>query len=598
MKRNRESSLGRLSDWIFFLMLVCYQVIFIFQGLDFADEGFYATFYQQIFRNPESVVFNFMHWLSGIIGGTLLYIWPESGLLGIRILGIIVVTSTIGVVYNALKKYVSINHLRLSILLLLLFISNDPKEIYYDNLSALLSAISAVLLFKGLKDDKSINISASGAFISLNMFARTPGIVEVIFSVAILYYGYINKWKFVQIIKKLLFFVIGFLAMSAFILLIMRSINHLSLYFDSLRLMFGMGVSDSDTHNLFKLIKLFIRDYSISIAVGLLLIFIVFIVYSVRNSILKMANQNFKFIITVFTVLLILVFVYLTISDNISWSVIQWIFNGLSLIVSSIILADKDQHKEIKLLVFLGCMFLLFAPVGSAGGMLMMGRYSLWIIFPITIDFLFNIKSIDNKLQLSSDKKGMQFTLLIKDDQMIKVKRYFVLSFTFICLYYSYYFPYFDKGNRLKMHYPVENKLVKGIYTTKERADVINELLSESGKYVKKNDYVLAYDCIPMYYYLTETVPFMRNSWPWIYFPEAFNNELSWAINKSNKLPVVIEQKINTLDSDWPINSLSYFQKSKPDFVRDSIFNEFIIANKYEMVWENKAFKILLPGEK
>ena len=38
---------------LFFLCLFVYQLLFIFQGIDLSDEGFIATFYQQIFNNPE-----------------------------------------------------------------------------------------------------------------------------------------------------------------------------------------------------------------------------------------------------------------------------------------------------------------------------------------------------------------------------------------------------------------------------------------------------------------------------------------------------------------------------------------------------------------
>ena len=46
-------SLERVSLNSFFLLLFSFQLIFIFQGLDFVDEGFHSTFYQQIFNDPR-----------------------------------------------------------------------------------------------------------------------------------------------------------------------------------------------------------------------------------------------------------------------------------------------------------------------------------------------------------------------------------------------------------------------------------------------------------------------------------------------------------------------------------------------------------------
>lgn len=87
-------------DILFFLLGVFYQILFIFQGLDLSDEGFYATFYQQIFNDPQSVAFNFMYWLTGILGGAWYYLFPHLGLLGFRILGVIVTSATLILTYR------------------------------------------------------------------------------------------------------------------------------------------------------------------------------------------------------------------------------------------------------------------------------------------------------------------------------------------------------------------------------------------------------------------------------------------------------------------------------------------------------------------
>jgi hypothetical protein len=143
----------------------------------------------------------------------------------------------------------------------------------------------------------------------------------------------------------------------------------------------------------------------------------------------------------------------------------------------------------------------------------------------------------------------------------------------------------------------IDNKLAFGIFTTKERASAINDLLIESSKYVRKNDPVLTYDSFPMYYYLTETRPFLPNVWPWLYLPEQFDFELNNAVKKTNKLPVVILQKVNTLNSNWPQNYMIKIQRTTPENKRDSILNVFFENNAYTKVWENKAFEIRIPIE-
>jgi formate/nitrite transporter FocA (FNT family) len=50
-------------------IIILYPLLFIWQGLDFADAGYSMTVYQQVFNEPESISYNFVTWLTNIIGG-------------------------------------------------------------------------------------------------------------------------------------------------------------------------------------------------------------------------------------------------------------------------------------------------------------------------------------------------------------------------------------------------------------------------------------------------------------------------------------------------------------------------------------------------
>jgi hypothetical protein len=117
----------------------------------------------------------------------------------------------------------------------------------------------------------------------------------------------------------------------------------------------------------------------------------------------------------------------------------------------------------------------------------------------------------------------------------------------------------------------------------------------ESAKYVKPNDYVLAYDCLPLYYYLTDTKPYMYNSWLWLYDPGVFKNQLEKAYGETHFCPVVIMHKRSTLGNNWPQN---YDEDFKGHDVTLGYINDFLSAHHYNQVWENDFFKIYLSGEK
>jgi hypothetical protein len=588
-------SVVHISDKGFFIIIFIYQCLLSLQGIDFADEGFFATFYQQIFRDPESVTLNFLHWFTGMIGGSFFYVFPNAGLLGLRILGVTVVSSTIAIVYYLLKNYLNLFNLRLGILLLVLFISNDIKEMYYDNVSALLSIVSASFLFYGLKGNNLFKIGLSGAFVSLNMFSRVPSVIMLIFFIAIVFNGFLNNIKFKYQLKQVFSFFIGFSFLTISILVLMKLIGHLSIYADSLSSMLSWGGSEYDNHNIYVLLKLFIRDYSSSILYGFVILTFVIILSMVQNYFFVPFKSNFKFLIYIACFALVLFTIYLTISQKITWLYILRVLVGISLIVSALLLVSKSD-KNLKLLVFLGLLIIIFGPLGSAGGLFAMGRNCLWLVFPITLDYIFNTKHIETRIFLVNKNQENILDLNISSLYLKRARNCFVVVLISISLYYTYYYPYFDKNDRVKMHYSVENKFVKGIFTSKERANVINELLLETNKYVRKGDYILAYDNIPMIHFLTETRPFLNNSWPWLYVPEAFKAELDISTSKSKKLPIVIVQKMNTLDSDWPTNSLNFYQKSISDLMRDSILKEYLRRNNYKKVWENSTFEILISN--
>ncbi len=128
---------------------------------------------------------------------------------------------------------------------------------------------------------------------------------------------------------------------------------------------------------------------------------------------------------------------------------------------------------------------------------------------------------------------------------------------------------------------------------------MFNELLDESTKYVKANDYVIAYDNIALFYYATNTIPLLTNPLPNVYSSELFQVDINSIHERSNILPPVVMQKIATVGppaSKWPEETLpgDYF-KTERNLERNNILDSFLSKNNYKEVWSNMVFKILIP---
>ncbi|HMC86196.1 MAG TPA: glycosyltransferase family 39 protein, partial [Chitinophagaceae bacterium] len=196
----------------FFLFLFLFQILFIFQGLDFIDEGFHGTFYQQIFNDPQSVEYNFMFYISGIIGGAWLHLFPEYGLLALRLGGVIVTMLTILVTYNLLKNYIRESYLKLGLLLLVLLNGSAVKDLSYNNISALFFVTAILFLFRGIKEDKGFKFFVSGIFLSLAAFSRLSNAAGISMIVVIAYSGlFVFRKSIASQIKQVVFLISGFI---------------------------------------------------------------------------------------------------------------------------------------------------------------------------------------------------------------------------------------------------------------------------------------------------------------------------------------------------------------------------------------------------
>jgi hypothetical protein len=147
----------------------------------------------------------------------------------------------------------------------------------------------------------------------------------------------------------------------------------------------------------------------------------------------------------------------------------------------------------------------------------------------------------------------------------------------------------------------VDNPYIRHVYTTPERANAINELLTESKKYFQAGDTVLMYHTIPMMHYLTRTRPFLRNALPWLYEGSFFAGELRNTVEKTGQKPVIVRQLIKTVAeaSNWP-DPPPFFDENWATInaKRDEALESFIHEHGYREVWRNGVFAIYVPGGK
>ncbi|MBP7557261.1 MAG: glycosyltransferase family 39 protein, partial [Chitinophagaceae bacterium] len=497
-----------------------------FQGLDLSDEGFNAVFYRNIYSNPESVQYSFMFWLTGVVGGAFDYLFPSLGLLGLRILGAITLTCTCLLSYRLLRPYLNKGALRLGLLFTLLVISNNIRIFHYNYLCMLLYMLCALFLLRGLTRNKPWLIFLAGVMVALETLARIPSIVNLGLALAIFYYGILYNYSFARQFRLALIYGAGFIGGLAAMIVFMKITNQYDNYIGAVKLVMEMGSGGASSHyGLSKLLKQFFVLYGSSVKHGLLIVLPVISAAMICNLVTYRPAYR-KPLIQLLTLGIIAAFVWLIWTDTINHLMMVFLLTDLATL-GALCIFVSEKNKELKVLALMGVYIILTYPLGSSDGIYTVGLYTLWIGVPIAVDYFNKWLRLDSQWNIQSRSENMRFSLLLKPEQLRTIGQVGTLLIFLALLRQAYYYPFFDWNDRVRMTAQVNNTYTRGVFTTKERATAINELLAESGKYIHPGDAVLIYHSVPLLHYMTNTRPYLRNAMPWLYEGSFFANELN-----------------------------------------------------------------------
>jgi hypothetical protein len=293
----------------------------------------------------------------------------------------------------------------------------------------------------------------------------------------------------------------------------------------------------------------------------------------------------------------ILVVIYLIVNHTLDHFTFLFILTGITLLVAIPMIFSAAENER-KVIFFLGCFFLISYPLGSSDGIVTAGRYCLWIALPVALDYLLRVQSLQGSFSIFQDGGTYIAKQVYSERQFTRVKNVIFGLFLFAGFYHIYFYPFFDRRTRALMHYGFDSENLKGIYSTKGRADAINDLITASKKFVKPNDYVIAYDHIAMYYYATNTVPYLQNPLSSIYNADLFKDDLDSSYKRNENLPIIVRQKIriNGDASKWPEEIYpGDYSKYEPSIGKNIILDSFLNIHHYQEVWASRYFKILTP---
>lgn len=211
----------KLHKWLpllLFALMAAIRLFFVNKGIDYTDTGFNLTKYKSVFYGDG--VSGIGMFFTDLIGGVLYYLLPSHQLLVYRILHVVIWLATIFFAYQIFKQYVNRMYLLAFFCGLATLIGGEMIYSYYP-MTQLLLLLSLWLLHDGLLKDKKWLLFTAGFVACINVFFRLPNLLYLSMILGVLWYGWCCKQEKRTIWKNVGLFFGGVIGGGFFTLLIM-----------------------------------------------------------------------------------------------------------------------------------------------------------------------------------------------------------------------------------------------------------------------------------------------------------------------------------------------------------------------------------------
>lgn len=520
------------------VFLFLYQCLNLFWGFDVIDSGYHLTAFQNVFDAPESISANFSLYLTNLVGGGLLLVFPDMGVFHFRVVGAICVLIAIISIFFTLWKDIPIVHILMGAALVVICYVKMPYSFNNGILSCLLYVIALLFLYKGIKSNSSLLILICGFVVGLNIFTRIPNVLGVGLSFIILFYGKIFRKYDSFDWKRTICFIVGVGLGVGFVLLLMRLLGHLGIFTDSIRLLFSSGISKGNNHSFSSLI-LSQLSFVLTNVVTILVFYALFHIHKKVSG----GNVFLRYLFCTVAVLWVFCYVYdLDTSYRILW--------GMCAVGCMMcIFRCRQCRQELSLLSLLALYMLVIEIMGS--------------------DFASNHGSLPALLAAPIG------SMMILNRKRIVFLIAFILA---VCTYAVRRGNYADDGPIYAKSSLIDSPKTKYILTTDEKAEAIDNTLKGIKSFVHSGDTLLCFPCAPMMNFLTNTYPAGGTCWPCI--PGGSGS----FVRPIEGTPMILFNKFSPYGNNW-----------KEDFYKiDTMFNfdikSFLVKNHYKKVYENDYF--------
>lgn len=570
-----------------FVVLLLIFFITSLQGFDVTDIGYHFTNQYLLLQYPLSTVhFNPMYILSDFAGGVWLHGINVPNVMWGKLGGALLLSFCAVIAYSILKNYFPKRDVFTYVLVCALFLTLYPLILIdYYTFPALLTLIFLWFFNKMLLTPKNSNEFGIYAFLQgflfiAIIFARLPLILlALILPLAGCYY-WITKKPFDGLVYGLKFAVFGCIVASLVFLLIFYELHILGEYTTLLSSQLFQSASGNistygTTDTFIELIRSYVYEY-IQVFMGILL-FVGGIFFLKRLPVhQKWIQSSLVFLLIIFLILT----AYLSLFSFIALHLLIAFIGFILLFAGLFFYIDKGESRNLSLLLLVSAWLMIINPIGSNTG-IYKSSYAFWLVLPLS---LLCIKNLGERT------KNTFITYL---SQFIPV---LLMLMLLSAIFFHGVDVYRDDPNRLHLIHPFQSDSLTGTYSTRDRVQVTDGLLSVIRNETVPGDYLLLENNIPMFYYLTKTRPALKN--PWLSFT---SRELLITLEEEREQKGEIQpelfvySKINPRNRYWP--SSVTLEREKEIENLNYLKERYIGKLNYTRMWENEAFAVYKKPE-
>lgn len=549
---------------VFPILLLVYPLLLINQGIDITDTTYSLGYYR--FMDEMDITWVLATYLANVAGAFLMKLPMGGTLLGMNLYTGLIAGLIALICYYAAKKWFA-PWAAFTGELIALSLCWCPTTTLYNYLTYLLFAAGGILLYHGIKQDKKSFYILAGICLGLNVMVRFSNLTEAALILAVWYVGWLHKERLSDVLKRTGLCIAGYIAGLGSILTVIAFRYGLGSFADMISGLFGMTNEASD-YTLWGMVSATASAYFAGFKWMLYMIPCIFagmIMFYIK----KGQYEIVKKILFCIGIVLLLRFYWgqgmFSLRYYNEGSIFQWMM--LFLILSVIccmaqLCGGLKTDGDEKILAAVVLIIIVFTPLGS-NNYTYQNMNNLFLVAPHTL-------WVCRRIWLRTRKKSIHFPWQAFGALIILMT--FVQGIGFGCTYVFRDGIYGDKRDAR-----VENsRILKGMYTTRENAESLTELIAFCEENSVTESPVLLWGDAPGLSYILDVPSAIFTTWPEI--PSNTYAALEEALSGLTWQPAVILHN----DTGKPMA-----EGEKSDLILD-----YIAEHPYEKIFENNNYKI------